>query len=93
MPGCHEESAPEIHPPCCGGKDVAPAGDCCGRIQAAAPATAPPTAAPAPLCAQTSPLTLAEPVRQDAAPVRLSRLRPPLHPDVGLFTLYSVFLI
>lgn len=96
MPGCHEESAPEIHPPCCGGKEMAPtgaAGDCCGRIQAAAPATATPTAAPAPLCAPTSPPVPAEPVRQDAAPVRLPLHPPPLHAGVGLFTLFSVFLI
>jgi hypothetical protein len=92
MPGCHGESAPEIHPACCGGKEVAPAGDCCGRIQAAAPATATPTAAPAPLCAFLSP-TPAEPVRQDAAPVRPPALPPPIHADVGLYTLHAVFLI
>lgn len=93
MPGCHEKSAPEIHPPCCGGKEVAPTGDCCGLVRAAAPATATPTVAPAPLCEPTSPLTPAEPVRQDAAPVRLPPIPPPLFADVGLYTLHAVFLI
>lgn len=93
MSGCHGESAPEIHPVCCGGKEVAPAGDCCGLIQAATPATATPATAPAPLCAELSPLTPAEPAPQDAAPVRLSSLPPPLHADVGLYTLHAVFLI
>jgi hypothetical protein len=90
MTGCHGESAPKIQPPCCGGKE---AGNCCGRIQAVAPATATPTPAPAPLCAQLSPLSSAEPVQQDAAPVRLPPLPPPLHADVGLYTLHAVFLI
>jgi hypothetical protein len=93
MSGCHGESAPEIHPPCCGGKEVAPSGDCCGRIQATAPATATPTPAPAPLCAQLSPLSSAEPVQPDVSPVRLPPLPPPLHADVGLYTLHAVFLI
>jgi hypothetical protein len=93
MPGCHGESAPEIHPPCCGGKEVASTGDCCGRIQATAPSTATPTPAPAPICAQLSPLSPAEPVQKDAAPVRLPALPPPLHADVGLYTFHAVFLI
>ena len=93
MPGCHEESAPEIHPPCCGGKAAAPTKDCCGLFQAVAPATVTPTPAPAPCCELTAPLTPAEPVRQDAAPVRLPPLPPPLHTDVGLYTLHAVFLI
>lgn len=93
MPGCQGERAPEIHPPCCGGKEVAPTGSCCGRISAAAPATATPTPAPAPLCASISPGTPAEPVQQDAAPVRLPPLPPPLHAGVGLYTLHAVFLI
>ena len=93
MSGCHEESAPEIHPACCGGKGVAPTRDCCGLVQAVAPATVTSIPAPAPLCALPAPLTPAEPVRQDAAPVRLPPLPPPLHADVGLFTLHAVFLI
>jgi hypothetical protein len=96
MSGCHGKSAPEIHPACCGGKEVAPTGaigDCCGRLQATAPATATPTPAPAPLCAQLFPIRSAEPVQQDAAPVRLPALPPPLHADVGLYTLHAVFLI
>ena len=93
MPGCQGESAPKIQPPCCGGKEVAPTGDCCGRIQATAPATATPTPAPAPLCAPISPDALAEPAQPDAAPVRLPPVPPPLHAGVGLFTLHAVFLI
>jgi hypothetical protein len=93
MPGCHEESAPEIHPACCGGKEVAPTGGCCGLVKAVAPATVTPTPAPAPPCELTSPANPAEPIQQDAAPVRLPPLPPPLHADVGLFTLHAVFLI
>jgi hypothetical protein len=92
MPGCQAESAPEIHPPCCGGKEMTPTRDCCGRIEATAPASTP-TVVPAPLCAPISPAASAEPVQPDAAPVRLPPVPPPLYADVGLFTLHAVFLI
>lgn len=93
MTGCHEESAPAIHPACCGGKEADSTGGCCGLVQAVAPATVTPTPAPAPLCELTSPYTSAEPIQRSAAPVRLPPLPPPLYADVGLYTLHAVFLI
>jgi hypothetical protein len=92
MSGCHGKSAPEIHPPCCGGKEMAPIRDCCGQIEATAPVTASAATAPAPVCAPISLIIPAEPF-QDAAPVRIPLHPPPLHADVGLYTLHAVFLI
>ena len=96
-PGCHE-APPAVQPDCCDGGAVGPAEDCCGQLTEATPVATERSSArlaAAATCLAVA-FTEAESIHRDSLPVRLSSPEenpPPLHTDIGLYTLHAVFLI
>lgn len=91
---CHPEKGPELHPACCGGT-AAFVRDCCtdskGALSAGNEAAlAPQSPASVAVFPDSIPVLFLLPESPD--PVRLVA-DPPWHERVGLYTLYSAFLI